>query len=725
MATPYPPSPDDVPDDLTRPHGEYKAQAFIVLVALLLFALFWCLTLLGCLVLPVLALLWLPVAFSLPFSLAAWLLLFLLLKGFFRKSYPQKTFNVEVLPEEHPKLFDFIERLCDDCAAPRPHRVFLSPEVNAAVFYDHETVWSLFFPPPKNLLIGAGLVNVLNLSEFKAVLAHEFGHFSQKSMLLHRYVYSANRILGDLVFNRDWFDDMVLWMRDHPENGFANAVGWTIFGPLFLFRKVLEGYLWTINLLSAGLSRQMEFNADLVAVRVSGSDPIIQALARFDFAAAALSQAVDDLRAASDHGMFTDDLFLHQAAAAGFLRKKAKNPYLGEPPPLPADEDCSPEVFEPDDDQVPEMWATHPPSHEREANAKRCYLRCPMDERSAWLLFDDGPALREQLTWRYYRVVWGIQKDTDLRKAKAVQAFIDEEHAETTYDPRYHGAYDNRPIRPGKLEELERKSKASPWKPETLGQIARRLHGDELKDRMAEIQALRDELEALRAYDRGDRMLENDGSFKFRGKWLRERELERTIKKVEEEYDKQLDWLAEMDARVFRAHFQMAQELDAKLLEELRMRYEFHLTAQEILLDLMAQRPFLEMALALLSDSGGQMDYAEFAAVRSQLIDSYDIMLRCLNRADKLPLPKLKNLKQGEMLGWFLLGVKTVKPLRPTTTRITTAWISKFLGQIAAIEDRIRRIHFKSLGGLLAHQERVREEWLKASASMDRLAEEG
>jgi Zn-dependent protease with chaperone function len=37
----------------------------------------------------------------------------------------------------------------------------------------------MFLPIKKNLQIGLGLVNSLNVSEFKAVMAHEFGHFTQ------------------------------------------------------------------------------------------------------------------------------------------------------------------------------------------------------------------------------------------------------------------------------------------------------------------------------------------------------------------------------------------------------------------------------------------------------------------------------------------------------------------------------------------------------------------
>ena len=41
--------------------------------------------------------------------------------------------RVEVTEAEQPYLFAFIRQLCQDTGAPFPHRVFLSPDVNAAV----------------------------------------------------------------------------------------------------------------------------------------------------------------------------------------------------------------------------------------------------------------------------------------------------------------------------------------------------------------------------------------------------------------------------------------------------------------------------------------------------------------------------------------------------------------------------------------------------------------
>src|SRR6202012_5732895 len=65
--------------------------------------------------------------------------------------------------------------------------------------------WSMFLPVRKNLEIGLGLVNSINISEFKAVMAHEFGNFSQKSMKLGSFVYNVNRVIYNMLYdNQGW-----------------------------------------------------------------------------------------------------------------------------------------------------------------------------------------------------------------------------------------------------------------------------------------------------------------------------------------------------------------------------------------------------------------------------------------------------------------------------------------------------------------------------------------
>src|SRR5207302_1772233 len=109
--------------------------------------------------------------------------------------------------------------------------------------------------------------------------------------------------------------------------------------------------------------------------------------------------------------------------------------HLGEPPPVPDDPNLTVDLFEPEEDKKAHLWSTHPSHHDREQNIKRHYVRWPIDQRSPWLLFDDLPAVRELVTWRFYRYL-GLHRDVVLADPEAVQTFIDGEHAEMTHDPR-------------------------------------------------------------------------------------------------------------------------------------------------------------------------------------------------------------------------------------------------------------------------------------------------
>src|SRR5262249_27733349 len=209
-------------------------------------------------------------------------------KGLFKHQRVDRSLYVEVKENDQPELFGFIRRLARDTGAPFPRRVYLSPEVNAAVFYD-SSVLNLVLPVRKNLLIGLGLVNVLTLDEFKAVLAHEFGHFSQKSMKLGSYVYLSNHIIADMVYGRDSWDDWLeTWKRQDIRIG---IFGWILFGIVWALRMLLAGVFRVINYANSALSRQMEFQADLVAASVTGSDSLVLALSRLDFAGESLNQA--------------------------------------------------------------------------------------------------------------------------------------------------------------------------------------------------------------------------------------------------------------------------------------------------------------------------------------------------------------------------------------------------------------------------------------------------
>ena len=67
----------------------------------------------------------------------------------------------------------------------------------------------MFFPVKKNLEIGLGLVNSINISEFKAVMAHEFGHFSQQRMKLGSFTFNMDRIIYNMLFENTGYSNFI------------------------------------------------------------------------------------------------------------------------------------------------------------------------------------------------------------------------------------------------------------------------------------------------------------------------------------------------------------------------------------------------------------------------------------------------------------------------------------------------------------------------------------
>ena len=270
----YPAGPGSVPADLTRPTRAYRTHAWLAMGGLALFVLLYL----------ALASWFSWTAYRLFASLAhgadplwtfvagicsAFLAVFMWKALVFVK-HRHAIDDIEVTASEQPRLFAFINRLADEAGAPRAHRVFLSPRVNAAVFYDL-SVLNLLFPSRKNLEIGLGLVNAVSLGELKAVLAHEFGHFGQRSMAVGRWVYIAQQIAGHIIAKRDALDS---FLRGLSRVDLRIAwVGWLLSLIVWSIRSLMETVFRVVVLAQRALSREMELQADLVAVSLTGSQP--------------------------------------------------------------------------------------------------------------------------------------------------------------------------------------------------------------------------------------------------------------------------------------------------------------------------------------------------------------------------------------------------------------------------------------------------------------------
>lgn len=205
------------------------------------------------------------------------LILIFLVKFMFTSHKVDRSHLIEIYRHDQPQLFELIDEIAQQVHTDFPKRVYLSSDVNAAVFYD-SNFWSMLFPIRKNLQIGIGLANSVTVTEFKAILAHEFGHFSQRTMKVGSYVYHVNQIIYNLLYENQKFENFAERLANMHGivSLFVRLAMAIISGTQWLLKKVYS----VLNLNYLALSREMEYHADEVAATVAGSAPLANALLR-------------------------------------------------------------------------------------------------------------------------------------------------------------------------------------------------------------------------------------------------------------------------------------------------------------------------------------------------------------------------------------------------------------------------------------------------------------
>jgi Zn-dependent protease with chaperone function len=702
---PYPPTPTNVPDDLTDYPASYRSQQNLLLAGLFVFLMFYFGLIALCMLLGtyfVVTLNELPVVkiIGIVFCTVAFLFL---VKGFFKREAEEKELQIEVTEEDQPVLFNFIHRLCDELEAPEPNRVYLTLDVNAAVRPRTSLLNIFMIEPKKDLIIGMGLVNACNLSEFKSVLAHEFGHFSQ-SAHSGSYAYVASKIIIDLVVGEDWFDRMIDWCK--RQDNIFSVFGLVVGACLWVGRKVLEWILKVITLQRLAVMREQEFHADKVAVKAAGSDAVVLSLMRLRFGNLCLMQAIEDLRKAADHKLYTRDIFHHQERAEPIVRRLRKAPELGlrpdasDPMAGKTTRVFDPEQEELEHDEIPEMRRTHPPAHETEENAKETFIPAVVDIRSPWILFADTVDLKERLSYKFYRMSMRIPRDTELADPQEVQQYIDNEHADTTYDPKYQGIYDDRVLEPGELADLNQLIRESPWGSDRIEKVFEKLyHG--ARGKAEEYDELRKELATL----------DNTPGEKSP-------RLKKKIKKLNDDIEHAWEWYKSLDRRVYLVHVQMAATVNGDWRDELVERYRFQLEVQRMYQEARFHQGKADAYASYLFNQNPDEVHPELVSEVMQVLrQAWRALKKIIQDARDVNLPAMRNFEEGERLADFILEEKLVA--EPPLSYIKGKWVIKLLNQLQSVKSRCFRLHFKSVGGILALQEKIAITWQQSRVPVD------
>ena len=205
-----------------------------------------------------------------------------------------------------PALFEFVRRICATVGAPMPRRIDVDWQVNASASLRRGL--RSFFDDDLVLTIGLPLVAGLDTRQFAAILAHEFGHFSQRTAMRLTFVVRAiSHWFARVVYERDAWDRRIAssHLRRVPQLNLVLAV---VLFCIWFSRRVLWCLMQAGHAISCFMLRQMEFDADRYAARTAGSEVEREVSTRMAELAVSFHTAADASELSWNEGRLPEDL---------------------------------------------------------------------------------------------------------------------------------------------------------------------------------------------------------------------------------------------------------------------------------------------------------------------------------------------------------------------------------------------------------------------------------
>lgn len=264
--------------------------------------------------------------------------------------------------EEHPKLKQLLEEVAAKVGTRPVDSVYLTPGTDIAVFERGDLMAQLKGKTERCLVLGAGVLEGLTLGPMRAILAHEYGHFSNRDTAGGGFALAVRRslVLSALGLAR------------------AGAAGW--FNPMWVF---LLFFSRIFSRISQGASRLQETLADRWAATCYGAEPFVEGLSHVIRRTVEFHEHTQStLREVIEHKQPLANLYSFQPS---------------EPAPQEKLDDAVQSAIQrdPDEDE------SHPAPRDRFAAVRALspgVISAADDREDAWSLFQDRLTIEESMT---------------------------------------------------------------------------------------------------------------------------------------------------------------------------------------------------------------------------------------------------------------------------------------------------------------------------------------
>ena len=453
------------------------------------------------------------------------------IKFIFKKQDNTPYNGVQINRKDQPKLFAMIDDIVKEVGTDSPQKVYITADINASVFYN-SSFWSMFYPIRKNLSIGLGLINTTSEQELKAILAHEFGHFSQKSMKVGSYVYNVNKIIYNLVAEDEQFDQSVQSVsQTHGLIAIFLEIGLGIIsGIQSILRKMYE----FINIKYMALSREMEFHADEVAANVAGSAALETSLLRLSLANTAFDEVLNYYNYEAGENKISGNLYEEQTLVMAHLAEVTDIKYKNKLPEITLEESQS---FVKSKLNIEDQWASHPTDEERISKLKKLNIVKDPSFNLANDIIINLEQLQKTLTKSIFTIA---ENDFETLETNDFINQYKDYHSKNTFSKLYHNYYD------GKNPELLDLEK---YIPENYTESIETLFSKEKEDL---VQTLHNSQQDLKILENIAQRQIKVRTFDYDGTKYKQKDANKIINIVKKEIEKLEKQVLENDENIFR-----------------------------------------------------------------------------------------------------------------------------------------------------------------------------
>jgi Zn-dependent protease with chaperone function len=180
-----------------------------------------------------------------------------IVQGFFG-SKKRNILGVPLRREEQPRIWTLCDEIAQKVGTRTAHEIFLSPQPGIGVHLSGGLLSLLVGRTKRTLTIGMPSISALSVREMAAILAHEFGHFSNKDTAWNSLTFTMAAALQNTLSTmpNPWNTAGSGWMK---LTSALNPALW-----------VLLGYRLLFSVVTSGFSRVREVFADKTAIGLYG-----------------------------------------------------------------------------------------------------------------------------------------------------------------------------------------------------------------------------------------------------------------------------------------------------------------------------------------------------------------------------------------------------------------------------------------------------------------------